>query len=193
MDVKKNGEIISELKDNSNILIFGKEEIIEGISAKFTNSKITWVNKRSDAIKKIKSIKKSNITIIEKDTNEFLNDSEINDLDCCIFNNCLSQEIDFGNRKIYLKVMFKILKKMTKQNCRIIIADEKGAKKVELELIKKVSEKQGLKPRVINDSSSNYLVVLEKSGEEEAYEWPNDKEEIIDELEELEKKMEEEN
>jgi hypothetical protein len=163
----KNEEIIKELKDNSEIIIFGDEEIIGAVRAKLPGSRIISVCKDAETIKKIKNKNYNNLELIEKDINDFLNETELKEIEAVIFDRILDKIIDFPNRKIYLKVMFKILKNIVSPTGKIIIAEEKGSQKaIEHELLKKIGEKEGLKFRILNDSAQEYTVVLEKEEED---------------------------
>jgi len=167
MDAVKNEAIVSELKDNSEILVFGDEEIIGAVRAKLENCKIISVSKNPETIKRIKDKKYANLELIEKDINDFLNETELKEISAVIFHGVLSQIIDFPNRKIYLKVLFKILKRILSETGKIIIREDKNNSKApQVELLEKIGKKEGLKLRALNDSAQDYTVVLERDLEE---------------------------
>ncbi|GEM_PF-4879830 len=164
----KNEAIIGEVKDNSKILVFGDNGIIYAVVAKLQNCKVITVNKDSEAIKRIKEKNYKNIEIIEKDINDFLNETELKEIETVIFYKMLSSIIDFQNRKIYLKVLFKILKNIISETGKIIITEDKDSSKApEVELLEKIGKKEDFKLRVLADSPENYTIVLEKSLEDE--------------------------
>ncbi|OGJ21112.1 hypothetical protein A3K73_08425 [Candidatus Pacearchaeota archaeon RBG_13_36_9] len=178
-EVKK--AIAENVKDGFRIIDLGcgDGELEEEINSKFKKCVVYCIDKNKKSLETLKSKKFENVSveIIEQDANEFLNETALKDIDAILINTILHEINDPSSKKLYLKVFFKILKRVLKEGGKVILGDyfyppevsdkeveefiehqkkeighaDKRNKFVEPEILKKTAMKEGFKVVYLND------------------------------------------
>ncbi len=178
-EVKK--AIAENIKDGFRIIDLGCGEggPEEEINLKFKKCIVYCIDQDKKSLETLKNKKFENVSveIIEKDANEFLNETALQDIDVILINAVLHEINDPSSRKLYLKVFFKIFNRILKEGGKVILGDyfypsevsdkeveefieyqkkeighaDKRNKFVGPEILKKTAGKEGFKVSYFND------------------------------------------